>query len=169
MWPAAVSPECVGRCRIDTSDDHWPSYTDDVDHGGLQLTAICPIIFIPPELRLPSWSRRWGAFLTAVVQAAVGLQNGLAQPPYPGVRNRAAVALHLRRDWSQKLALAAKMRDRFTCKVCGINFTQLYGKLGQVSPRSTTRSHSPPKMPRKVTRVGISSRCAPTATACCTG
>ena len=37
---------------------------------------------------------------------------------------------HLVRERSIRLASQAKIRDGYTCRVCGINFEQLYGRLG---------------------------------------
>jgi len=40
---------------------------------------------------------------------------------------------HLVRERSVRLANEAKVRDGFTCRVCGINFEQLYGSIGHAS------------------------------------
>ena len=38
---------------------------------------------------------------------------------------------HLVRERSVRLANEAKIRDGYTCRICGINFEQLYGSLGR--------------------------------------
>ena len=38
--------------------------------------------------------------------------------------------LHLYRERSPRLARNAKIRDGYTCRICGINFEQLYGPIG---------------------------------------
>lgn len=50
---------------------------------------------------------------------------------YSAFENRAKVAQHLSRERSQKLALLAKTRDGFTCKVCGFNYAEMYGDIGR--------------------------------------
>jgi predicted HNH restriction endonuclease len=49
---------------------------------------------------------------------------------YPQYENRTRVALHLRRERSHLLATECKIRDNYECKVCGLTFAHVYGKLG---------------------------------------
>ena len=50
---------------------------------------------------------------------------------YSSFENRTKVIQHLSRERSQKLALLAKTRDGFTCKVCGFNYAEMYGDFGR--------------------------------------
>lgn len=52
-----------------------------------------------------------------------------ADVAYPEA-NRIKVRRHLQRERAGALVDLAKMRDEYTCQVCGINFQQLYGSLG---------------------------------------
>lgn len=49
---------------------------------------------------------------------------------YPRCENRKRVASHLQRERSRLLAAARKMLDNYECQVCGLRFTDVYGKLG---------------------------------------
>jgi predicted HNH restriction endonuclease len=70
-------------------------------------------------------------FFTAVVRAIAGVTAEEPARPYPGFKNRARVQEHLRRERSAALARRARVRDKFTCSVCGINFGELYGTVGR--------------------------------------
>ncbi|MGD0036759.1 MAG: HNH endonuclease [Bacteroidota bacterium] len=45
--------------------------------------------------------------------------------------NRKRVVQHIMRERSLKLALIAKVRDGFTCRICDFNFVETYGELGR--------------------------------------
>mgnify|MGYP003953321571 CR=1 FL=1 len=49
---------------------------------------------------------------------------------YPRVENRKHVASHLLRERSRLLATERKIRDDYTCRVCGLRFADTYGRLG---------------------------------------
>ena len=49
---------------------------------------------------------------------------------YPKCENRKRVASHLQRERSRLLATECKIRDNYTCQVCGLHFEKVYGKLG---------------------------------------
>lgn len=49
---------------------------------------------------------------------------------YPQIENRKSVVSHLRRERSKLLAAQCKLRDNYHCRVCGLSFEQIYGKLG---------------------------------------
>ena len=49
---------------------------------------------------------------------------------YPRFENRKLVASHLHRERSKLLAAECKIRDDYTCQVCGLRFEDAYGKLG---------------------------------------
>ncbi len=53
------------------------------------------------------------------------------QNDFSAVENRNTVKLHIARERSQKLASLAKIRDGFSCQVCGFNYTDDYGVLGR--------------------------------------
>ena len=59
---------------------------------------------------------------------------------------RKLVRLHEAWERSPGIALDAKMRDGFSCKICGFNFTATYGALG----RGFAEAHH--KKPLKVFR-----------------
>jgi 5-methylcytosine-specific restriction endonuclease McrA len=66
---------------------------------------------------------------------------------YPRQENRITVESHLRRERSQLLSLDCKLRDNYTCQVCGMRFEDVYGRLGygvaeahHVMPLSKLRS-----------------------------
>ena len=63
---------------------------------------------------------------------------------------RTAVSLHLKFERSSTQVRAAKIRDGFTCSVCRINFTELYGPLG----RGYAEAHH--RVPLSKLRVGQS-------------
>jgi hypothetical protein len=50
---------------------------------------------------------------------------------YSAFETRRKVVQHLARERSYKLALHAKTRDGFTCRVCGFNFAEKYGEIGR--------------------------------------
>jgi len=47
---------------------------------------------------------------------------------FPRCENREIVALHKRRERSPWLALEAKIRDNYKCRVCGMRFEEIYGE-----------------------------------------
>ena len=47
---------------------------------------------------------------------------------YPQAENRKQVTSHLQRERSRLLATERKIRDKYTCQVCGIRFEDIYGK-----------------------------------------
>lgn len=49
---------------------------------------------------------------------------------YPQTENRPTVTSHIRRERSQLLSAACKVRDKFKCQVCGFKYEPMYGKLG---------------------------------------
>lgn len=49
---------------------------------------------------------------------------------YPRFENRKRVASHLQRERSRLLAVGCKIRDAYKCKVCGMRFEDVYGRLG---------------------------------------
>ena len=49
---------------------------------------------------------------------------------YPKIENRKQITSHLQRERSSYLATECKIRDDYTCKVCGLIFEEYYGKLG---------------------------------------
>lgn len=71
-------------------------------------------------------------FLTVAARTACGLRRTTVKfADYPDVKNRTTVKKHLTRERSQALALRAKERDSFTCRVCEFNFGDRYGKVGR--------------------------------------
>lgn len=50
---------------------------------------------------------------------------------YPKIENRKQIISHLQRERSSYLATECKIRDNYTCKVCGLIFEEYYGKLGK--------------------------------------
>lgn len=50
---------------------------------------------------------------------------------YTSIENRTKVTQHLIRERSKKLLDAAKIRDSFTCQICGFNFSEVYGEIGR--------------------------------------
>jgi hypothetical protein len=78
----------------------------------------------PPR---PARVRQVVSFLTVVVRAVSALSREAAAGESPEVQ----LAVHLRRERSAKMARLAKVRDGFTCRVCGLNFVELYGPLGR--------------------------------------
>jgi 5-methylcytosine-specific restriction endonuclease McrA len=50
---------------------------------------------------------------------------------YPRYENRKRVASHLDRERSGLLATQRKIRDNYTCQVCGMRFDKIYGDLGR--------------------------------------
>lgn len=72
--------------------------------------------------RIASFFARMASAVTAHVgHSAIDLDD------YPAIENRRAVAAHLRRERSKRLALQTKNRDGFTCRVCGLNFEHRFG------------------------------------------
>jgi hypothetical protein len=69
------------------------------------------------------------AFLGLVTRAACGLSSSSVDLEYSKVE-RKKVQTHKVRERSSKLALAAKVRDGFTCQVCRFNFAACYGEIG---------------------------------------
>ncbi len=71
--------------------------------------------------------------LARLLRAAASLNGGTsgAAKDYPAVENRRRVRQHLARERSSRLASEAKLRDGFTCQVCGFNFAERYGELGR--------------------------------------
>lgn len=50
---------------------------------------------------------------------------------YARCENRSLVASHLRRERSRLLATDCKIRDEYTCQVCGMDFESDYGPIGK--------------------------------------
>ena len=65
-----------------------------------------------------------------VVRVLAGVASDARQQAYATVENRAVVATHLRRERSPGQAKLAHARDGYRCRVCGVDFSELYGKLG---------------------------------------
>jgi len=76
---------------------------------------------------------RCARFLAIVSQAAIGTLTAASNHDreFAAVENRRKVTEHLRRERSPNLARLAKVRDGFTCTVCGFNFERSYGNLGK--------------------------------------
>ena len=85
-----------------------------------------PAIRTRPPKQLVSFATR---FFGAISRSAVAAISN-ADVAYPEAK-RTKVRRHLTRERSGRLAQLAKLRDEFTCQVCHINFSDLYGKLGQ--------------------------------------
>jgi 5-methylcytosine-specific restriction endonuclease McrA len=68
-------------------------------------------------------------FLVSAARAASGLRRADVDEIYPQIERR-KVRRHLVRERSESLAGAAKIRDNFTCQVCGFNFADFYGPSG---------------------------------------
>jgi 5-methylcytosine-specific restriction endonuclease McrA len=49
---------------------------------------------------------------------------------YAHVENRRYVANHIARERSQLLPMQSKLRDNFTCRICGMQYRDAYGELG---------------------------------------
>ncbi len=88
----------------------------------------------------PDFSR--SASSSLVERVAIFLERvalGVANQLQPDASGRLTTAFeghphyreHLVRERSTRLANEAKIRDGYTCRVCGINFEQLYGSLGR--------------------------------------
>ena len=85
--------------------------------------------------------------LQSLIGAAAGaLQKEPHDGDYPKVTERKLVRRHEAWERSPRIALAAKVRDGFICKVCGFNFAAKYGALG----RGFAEAHH--KKPLKVFR-----------------
>ena len=54
---------------------------------------------------------------------------------YQTVENRQAVSRHLSRERKSHAATLCKQRDDFICRVCGFDFSKVYGSLGMTSPK----------------------------------
>ncbi len=67
-------------------------------------------------------------FFAAVLRAAA-VSRADTDEAYAEAKS-SSVRKHLARERSGKLAALAKMRDGYTCQVCGINFKRLYGPIG---------------------------------------
>ncbi len=72
-------------------------------------------------------------FLEVACRGAVAtLAGGMrTDREYPSSENRIKVRQHLTRDRSPRVAALAKVRDGFTCQICGFNFADQYGDLGR--------------------------------------
>jgi 5-methylcytosine-specific restriction endonuclease McrA len=109
-----------------------------------------PQVSIPASARLVAQCTE---FLNVVSRsAAATLQPTSADLEYATAEDRRSVARHLRLERSEKLARIAKLRDGYTCQICGFSFAETYGRLGNgyaeahhiaalsASPRATLRS-----------------------------
>jgi len=85
--------------------------------------------------------------LQSLIGAAAGaLQKEPHDGDYPKVTERRLVRRHEAWERSPRIALAAKVRDGFICKICEFNFAANYGALG----RGFAEAHH--KKPLKVFR-----------------
>lgn len=49
---------------------------------------------------------------------------------YPDIENRQVVSRHIRRERKSHAATLCKQRDNFICQVCGFDYSNAYGELG---------------------------------------
>ena len=54
------------------------------------------------------------------------------QEVYPQLENRSVVRKHIYRERRSVLAEACKIRDKYSCRVCGTRFEEAYGQLGRL-------------------------------------
>jgi 5-methylcytosine-specific restriction endonuclease McrA len=105
----------VGKPLLEVYRQPWQFYTVVLPDG--------PILGRTPPADLV---HRVAEFFADVARADAELNV----PVDADVENRRVLREHLARERSPKLALAAKVRDGYTCRVCGLNFGVLYGSLG---------------------------------------
>ena len=76
-------------------------------------------------------ARRASAFFLDVLRCLPGKPKQRKDfGVYPRSENRQAVVRHLNRERDSLLAEDCKIRDNYTCQVCGFHFEKLYGELG---------------------------------------
>jgi hypothetical protein len=123
MMEHPLKPGLFGKPVVEANDDRY----------GVSYLAVY-------ELRTPSFAtlpsaamtRRVAGFLREVVLTASALSAPVdADTPFPQERNRKKVALHTRRERNPKLARLVKSRDGHTCRVCDLNFENVYGAIGR--------------------------------------
>ncbi len=77
-------------------------------------------------------ARRASAFFLEVLQTLPHAPAQKHEPTiYPRSENRQVVVRHLARERDSLLAEDCKIRDKYTCQVCGLRFEELYGELGR--------------------------------------
>ncbi len=79
---------------------------------------------------------------------------------FPQEENRKVVTSHLRRERSRLLATECKIRDKYTCQVCGFRFGNIYGKLGD----GFAEAHH--KVPLSKLKEGVTTRLEDLITVC---
>lgn len=83
------------------------------------------------DLVSPHFCNRAVAFFEDVARAMPNASTESEhREVYPQIENRLLVASHLQRERSRLLAVECKIRDEYTCQVCGLHFAHLYGALG---------------------------------------
>jgi 5-methylcytosine-specific restriction endonuclease McrA len=80
----------------------------------------------------PHFCARAAAFFESVARTLPrATHESEEREVFPQIENRRVVVSHLRRERSQILATERKIRDRYTCKVCGMTFEDMYGEMGK--------------------------------------
>lgn len=112
--------------------------------------------------RIPSrFCARAADFFLDVVHSLPGAKaESESREIYPQCENRRWVASHLQRERSSLLATERKIRDDYTCQVCGLRFEDVYGKLG----RGFAESHH--LIPLSQSRGPVKTRLADLCTVC---
>jgi len=69
-------------------------------------------------------------FFRTITEAVTKTAPHPDDEPYPREENRQVVSRHLRRERKSYVATLCKQRDNFICRVCGFDFSKVYGSLG---------------------------------------
>lgn len=88
------------------------------DHTGLQRDKFARLV------------DRISDFFQTIVKT-LNLNHSDASAVYSGVENRKLVLRHILRERDSHIATLRKQKDNFICKICGFDFSKVYGKLGK--------------------------------------
>ncbi len=77
-------------------------------------------------------ARRASAFFLEILRCLPHAPAERHEPTiYPRCENRQVVVRHLARERDSLLAEDCKIRDKYACQVCGLQFEEMYGELGR--------------------------------------